>query len=85
MHDVAFLQLFRVTVQSQLSEAGELGVDVNNAMATVIAFADGNAARVEEDEKRVEGGKAGAVGQCWTVENAGQDCFEASGVGGSVA
>lgn len=54
-------------------------------MAAVVAAGEGDAARVEEDEERVEGGEAGAVGQGGRAEEGGEDSFEAGGVGGGVA
>jgi hypothetical protein len=36
-------------------------------MAAVVAFADGDAAGVEEGKGCVEGGEAGRVGDCFSV------------------
>lgn len=41
-------------------------------MAAVVAAANGDAARVEEDEEGVEGGEAGGVGQCGSAEEGGE-------------
>jgi hypothetical protein len=46
-------------------------------MAAVIAFANGDAAWVEEGEGCVEGGEAGGVGDCFSIKEGREDGFEA--------
>lgn len=64
MDDVAGREARDVGVgeQRQLLEARELGEQRDDAVAAVVAAGEGDAARVEEDEQRVEGREAGAVG-----------------------
>jgi hypothetical protein len=46
----------------------------------MVAFADGDAAGIEEGEGCVEGGEAGGVADGVPFEEGGEDCFEAGWV-----
>lgn len=50
-------------------------------MAPVVAAANGDAARVEEDEQGVEGGQPGRVGEGGPAEERGEEGLEARSVG----
>ncbi len=50
-------------LQVELLQPGELGDQGDDAVAAVIAGADGDALGVEEDEEGVERREAGAVGE----------------------
>jgi hypothetical protein len=84
---VALLQLGQVGVglELELLQAVELVEEPEDAVAAVVAAADGDAFGVEEDDERVEGGEAGGVGEGRTAEEGGEDCFVAGAGWGGVA
>lgn len=54
-------------------------------MAAVVAIADGDAFRIEEDQGGVEGGETRGVGETVAVEEGGDNRFETTVVGCCVA
>lgn len=85
--DVPRLQFGEVFVgfKFELFQPVEFLEQLEDAVAAVVAAADGDAARVQEADDGVEGGEAGGVGQAGGAQERGQDGFEARGVGGGVA
>ena len=71
-------QLLRITIQIQLLDAGETLMDGENTMAAVIALSNRNLLWVEKHEKGVERGETGGISQRWTMQDLGENCFEAS-------
>lgn len=68
---VAGLQRAGIAVQRQQLQPGDFGHEAQDAVGAVVAGADGDAGRVEEDVEGVKGGEAGGVGygggvQEWT-------------------
>lgn len=80
-NQISGLELFSRAVERQFLQACEAGEDANNAVAAVVAIADGDALGVEEGECSVEGGEAGGVGETVAAEQRGGDGFEATVVG----
>lgn len=83
--DVALLEGVGVAVEIESLQARETGEEGDYAVAAVVAFADGDPAGVEEGECCVEGGETGGVGDCFAVEEGGEDGFEAGWVGAGEA
>ena len=75
MHHIAFLKLFCWTIQGQLLEARQLLVNGDYAVAAMVAFANGDALGIQEDECCVKGGEAGGVGESGAFEQGPEDCF----------
>lgn len=74
---IARLQEGRITVEWQFFKTRESGEEGYHAVAAVVAVRDGDAARVEEGERCVQGGEAGCIGQGVCVQEGGEDGFEA--------
>ena len=73
VQDVARAELGEVGGrEGQLLQAGQLGEQADDAVAAVVAAADGDAAGVEEDEERVEGGQARGVGKGRSAQERGE-------------
>lgn len=83
--DVALLEVVGVAVEVEFLQARETGEEGDYAVAAMVAFADGDAAGVKEGEGCVEGGETGGVGDCFAVEEGGEDGFEAGWVGAGEA
>lgn len=75
--DVALLEVVGVAVEIEFLQARETGEEGDYSMAAVVALADGDAAWVEEGESCVEGRETGGVGDCFSVQEGGEDRFEA--------
>lgn len=85
MHDVPLAELLRRAVQRQDLGAGEFPVQGQHAVAAVVAAADGDAFRVQEDVGGVQGGEAGAIADGWGVQEGFEDRFGAGGGWGCFA
>lgn len=79
--DVALLKGVGVAVEVEFLQARETGEEGDYAVAAVVAVADGDPAGIEEGEGCVEGRETGGVGDCFAVEEGGEDGFEAGRVG----
>lgn len=62
MDDISRLKILSRTIQWDFLEAGELCMDINNAMASMIALTNGDALRVEVNEECMEGREARSIG-----------------------
>lgn len=83
--DVAGMEGLGRAVEREGLQVVELGVEGEHAAGAVVAGADADAGGAQEDVQRVEGGEAGGVGEAGTVEEGGEERFEAGAGGGGVA
>ena len=83
--EIARVQVRRVAVEWKLLCAREALVEFEDAVAAVVAVADGDGLGVEEGEEAVEGREAGGVRYAGCFEERGEDGFEAGCVGCGVA
>jgi len=71
VHHVPGLQRAGGAVERQQLQAGDFGHEAQDAVGAVVAGADGDAARVEEDVEGVQRGEAGGVGYGRGVQERG--------------
>lgn len=65
--NISSFQLLGRAVQIKLLQAGKLLVDLDNAVAAMVSFADGDAFWVEKHQCSMESAKAGGIGQRWPL------------------